>query len=327
MRNLLLALTLASLAFAQDAPEPPKPVDEAKPVAKVDPWAVEKPESNPEGEPIDLKVSMDPNVVHHVRADITQNMSVMGQLIKIESVIGLKLQFKEVGDDGASFEMPVDLQKLAKNGLDQTAMVKSTLSDPKFMGKFDKKGNVVPGSVTGSGLAGLENEFKAAVNWVLPFSGSRSAREGEVWEVAAAEFAPRVQGTTGGDVSGNVYIKLIGLEEKDGAKCARVEIVFGLTIKNADIPTGMGTQKGTVRIKGTVRELSGLDGVLRSREVKSKVNIEVGGMTVEVDGHSKLEATPTAPAAKEATPGPAEGCGCGDDGMGGGGCGEMGGGG
>ena len=325
MRNLLLVLTLASLAFAQDAPEPPKPVEpEAQPVVKVDPWAVEKPESNPEGEPVDLKVSMDPKVVHDARADITQNMSVMGQATKIENVIGLKLQFKEDGDDSASFEMSVDLQKIAQNGMDQTAMVKSMLSDPKFTGKFDKKGNVVPGSVTGSGLAALEAQLKAAVSWVLPFAGNRRVRKGEVWEVAPAEFAPRVQGATGGDVSGNVFMKLIGLEEKDGAKCAHVEIVFGLTIRNADIPTPMGPQKGTVRIKGTVRELCGLDGVLRSREVKSKLNVEVGGMTVQVDGDSKFEASPAAPAAKEATP---EGCGCGDDGMDGCGCGEMGGGG
>ncbi len=323
MRNLFLSLTLASLAFAQDAPAPPKPVEpEAQPVVKVDPWTVEKPESNPEGEPVDLKVSMDPKVVHDVRAGITQNISVMGQQTKIEHVIGLKLQFKEVGDDGASFEMRVDLQKIAINGMDQTAMVKSTLSDPKFTGKFDKKGNVVSGSVTGSGLATLANQLKAAVNWVLPFAGNRRVRKGEVWEVAPVDFAPRVQGTTGGDVSGNVYMKLIGLEEVDGTKCAHIEIVFGLTIKNADITTQMGPQKGTVRIKGTVRELCGLDGVLRSREVKSKVIIEMGGMTVTDDGESKVEASPAAAVVEKA-----EGCGCGGCGCGGCGCGEMGGGG
>lgn len=134
MRLLFTVLLLSSFAFAQEA-QPPAPAKKPEPAA--DTWKVTKPESNPQGEVISLKVARDP----------TKKRTVTLMLERGENT-SLGLTGNVSMSDEANFSWPLQLTKLVQNGMDITPMAAAQFQNASLAGKLTANGRIAKGSVT-----------------------------------------------------------------------------------------------------------------------------------------------------------------------------------
>ena len=140
MRFLLSVLLLSSFALAQDAsppasdggseetvpvapddkPGPDAPVHEPEPA--VDTWKVTKPESNPQGDAITLKVAKKKRTI--------TLMLERGENTKLGLTGDVSMS------DETNFSWPLQLTKLVQNGMDMTPMVAPQFQNASLAGKL-----------------------------------------------------------------------------------------------------------------------------------------------------------------------------------------------
>jgi hypothetical protein len=308
---LWLVPVLAPVLWAEEEPgKESKADDEAE-------WAIEKPQSKPRGEPVALRVGLETSktlaIEHRSDMDMKMRMGGMEMPQAMSTGVRMKVKVLSVAEDGtAEVEMPLRLTKVLVNGQDMTAMMAGMFKpDAKGVGRLDKDGRPVPGSFKASGFgmmdASMVQNFETDAYAYLPRG---AVRVGEVWEVAASEFGRGYAnaGLENAEFDGAAYATLEGIEERGGAPCARIRVVFSLRFGGENLRMQGQPAKGRGRVKGEGVYWHGLDGYMRGGEITSrlKMSMQVMGSDLDSTADMKLaiEAGPeeaSGAAAEEAT--------------------------
>jgi len=319
MRLLFTVLLLSSFALAQEAqpPTPREPTEPAedKPAPEggldgggalpepVEPWMITKPESKPQGEPVQLKVARDPSKKRTIDLMLEQAPAVkMG-------ITG------EVSVTASGFSLPFRFTKFEQMGMDMTAQV-AAMTGTIVTGKLSASGTIEGGSVTVQGFGAMGSQLAILGYMAMPECGARSAKVGEVWELDVASYGPRFG--TAQKTEGSVFQALEVVEDRDGVKCARIRTSFGLKF------TGMMSPMGAVdvSVRGATTDWVDMDGHLRYRSTEFEQIGPMGTGKVTVTVSNKIsDAAPAAPACGCGGACGA-GCGCGGDTGSACGCGE-----
>lgn len=310
LRFALLFVSLISpVLWAEEEPaETAKADDEAE-------WAIETPESKPEGEPVTLQVAVKPSkalaVEHASDIDMKMRMGEMSMPQSMSMRMEMKVKVLSVAEDGsAEVEVPFRLTKSVMNGQDMTAMVAGMFSpDAKGVGRLDKDGRPVPGSFKASGFgpmdASMAKNFETDAYAFLPRG---AVRVGEAWEIPASEFgrAYANAGVENAQFDGVAYGVLEAIEECEGAKCARIRVVFSVRFGGDNLRMQGQPVKGSGRVKGESVYWHGLDGYMRGGEITSKMKMSVQMMGTNVDSTAdmKLAIKAGPEEAKDAVAGP-----------------------
>lgn len=277
---LLLTLGLGGFVGAQDDPTPPPPQDDPPAEKKDDAeWKIKKPESQPVGEPVTLKLALEPGSGHMLDTNFSQTMETpMGPMT---NEMGMKVIMKILATDEkgeSTFEMPIEFTKMMFNGQDMVQMIKMSAPNPKLMGKLDGKGAVIPGSTKFDGMGGMEAQMGSRFENIMPALPEKPLRVGEVTELTAKEYMKALgESFDGGEVNGEVYQVL----EKIEKEVAHLKTVFSLHMHGDDIEVQPGMKgQGDIRMMGETTTLFGLDGYLRSSAstMKTKMDIPSLGM-------------------------------------------------
>ena len=268
MRNLLITLTLASLACPQDAA-----------------WTVKKPVSKPEGDAVEIHTARGADKNHKSTQKFTITMTTPIGVKRTETTISIEVAIK----DGKRFEAPFTFEKCSQNGMDFTAEATEMFPAPKLMGRLTEDGRVAKGSLTDEGLGNTGKSVWYCAHWAFSFGGKRSARKGEAWELSAEEFAPKLTSAPGHTVKGNVYQVLEAVEEKGGARCARLKTTFGLKIIGARTPWG----EVDMVLRGSATDWQGLDGFLRERDLDVTSKVTARGYVFETTMKIHVEGGPS----------------------------------
>ena len=289
MKLIVIFMLLGWFAFAQDTPEP-TPAPEAPKSA--DEWAIEKPASNPTGDPVELRHAIEPGFAHRLVIASSANMQTMMGPMKIELGMSQLLKVLDKGENGeANFEMPLEFTKMSANGNDMLGMFQGM--EPKVTGRLDDRGMVVSGSiqVKGMGNASLHSssyiekmaaQMRDKFEQILPELPKKPVRVGEVWDGPKRYFA-RVAEVKGGEVEGSCYEKFLEIKTVDGARVAVVKYTCSIRIHGDNITVQNMLGKGEVRVKAEGIMHFGLDGYMRSNEleIKSKMDMIAGGMAMQ----------------------------------------------
>jgi len=276
MRFLPAILLLG--AFALAAP----PEEETKTPA--DPWSVEKPASRPEGDPMTLRIALEPGMAHKLDATITQDMKTNVGPSSMAMGMTVWLRVLRKNDKGqAEVEVPLQLTKMTQNGADQLAMAKTVMNDPKLFATIDDRGEIVPGTFRAEGLGPFAGQMESQIANLFGYLPPDAVRVGESWEVPVEALAKQIS-IKGGKLEGTAYQVLEAVEERDGARCARVKtlLTFTLTGDNLQMPGGLPPAKGTIRAKGQGQSWHGLDGYVRASRVEMQVRMELNTMGMDL---------------------------------------------
>jgi hypothetical protein len=276
-------------------------------------WAIEKPASNPSGDPVQLKFALEPGMAHVYEMVMKQDMQTPMMPMKMEMGMGMKIIIEGKNEAGNyAFKSPLKFTKMDMNGQDMLPMVAATLSNPVITGELDARGQLVPGTAKVTGVQGpMAGQMEKQMNSFVPWLPEQAVRQGEVIEVPIEHFAKSFSGAgiKGAKVEGKAYQTIVGFEEKDGAKCAKIAIVFSIKVSGDQLEMQGGVQgKGVIRLKGTGTTFHGMDGYMRHSAMKMKMAMSIdspamGGqmdidadMDVEMTGKKEQAKAVTAPA-------------------------------
>ncbi|MGQ0613870.1 MAG: hypothetical protein ACT4PV_09055 [Planctomycetaceae bacterium] len=283
-------LTLLCLfgVFARAAPPEDEP---ATPAA--DAWSVEKPASNPQGEAFALSIALEPGMAHKLDATIVQDLKTnMGPN---SMVMGLTmwvrvLRKNEKGE--ADVEMPLKFNKLSANGMDMLAMVAGMLNNPKLFARMDARGEVIPGTLKAEGMGQLADQMEGQIASLFGYLPPDPVKVGEAWEIPVEALAKSMAAIKGGKLEGKAYQTLEAIEEKNGARCARIKSIVSFTVTgdNLQMAGGAGNAKGTIRAKGEGVSWHGLDGYVRVTDMTMQMKMELNtmGMDLTIEGPAKI---------------------------------------
>jgi len=135
--------------------------------------------------------------------------------------------------------------------------------------RLDAAGRIREGSVEAIDVGDVRIEptvARALHMGVVPLP-DRPVRVGETWAVPLepAIVCDTLVPLSDAEIRAEAYQTLAGFETVDGAKCARIEMVFAATIRSNTLKLArhMRALPGTIIVKGTCVLLHGLDGHTR----------------------------------------------------------------
>jgi hypothetical protein len=276
--RIWIALALAApLLWAQGAEAPTQKTPEAEPEAE---WRIEKPESNPTGDPVELKLALEPGMAHVMDVGMEMEMQNPQMPVQMETDVAARMEVKSRAEEGTyNVEMPFKITRMTMNGQDMTAMLGGMLNNPKISGKMTSKGRIVKGSIAAEGIQGpMKEQMGKQMEGMFTPLPDKPVRVGETWSQPTELFARRfaTAGIEGAKIEGDVYQTLVAIEERDGVQCARIKGVFALRISgdNLKLQGGMVGQ-GEIVMKGEGYVLHGLDGYTRYGEEKVDMEMDV----------------------------------------------------
>lgn len=297
-KRIWIALALAApILWAQgtEAPTESAPAPEAKLEAE---WRIAKPESNPTGDPIELRLTLEPGMAHVLDMGMEMSMQTPQMPMQMEIDFGARMEVKSVAEEGVfNVEMPFKFTRMTVNGQDMLAMVAGMLKDPKVKGKMTSKGRFVPGSIEVEGVQGpMQEQMSKQTESMFTPLPEKPVRVGETWSLPTDVFAKQFAnaGIEGAKIEGDVYQTLVGIEERDGARCARIKSVFGLRISGENLTMQAGMiAKGEIIMKAEGYVLFGLDGYTRFGEWKIDMEADLtipalGGQSMDISTEIKM---------------------------------------
>ncbi len=322
MRILTLLCLLGVFALA--APPEGEPTTPA-----ADGWTVEKPASDPQGEAFALKIALEPGMAHKLDATIVQELKTNMGPNSMAMGLTLWVRVLRKSEKGeADVEMPLKFNKLSVNGMDMLAMVAGMLNNPKLFARMDARGEVVPGTLKAEGMGQLAAQMEGQIASLFSYLPPNPVKVGEAWEIPVEALAKSMGTIKGGKLEGKAYQTLVAIEEKNGARCARIKSIVAFTLSgdNLEMPGAGGAAKGTIHAKGEGVTFHGLDGYTRATEMTMQMKMELNtmGMDLTIEGPAKITivggpepfftiAEKEGCGDKKEGCGGKEGCGCGDD--------------
>ena len=276
-KRIWIVLALAApLLWAQGSEAP----TETAPEAPAEPeWRIEKPESNPTGDPVELKLALEPGMVHVIDMGMEMEMQTPQMPVQMEMDLAARMEVKSKAEEGTfNVEMPFNFTKMTMNGQDMTAMLGGMLNNPKISGRMTSKGRFVEGTVEVEGIQGpMKDQMGKQMEGMFTPLPEKAVRVGETWslptELYAKQFANA--GIEGAKIEGDVFQTLQGIEERDGVPCGKIKNVFALRISgdNLSLQGGM-VAKGEIIMKGEGVVYHGMDGYTRYGEWKITMDME-----------------------------------------------------
>lgn len=235
-------------------------------LAAADEWDVPKPQSNPRGKPMTLRLTLNRKKVH--RAKVTTRWSFETPAGKRELHLELET---EVGAKGRNaqgeitVEAPVTITRLVVQGEDLTEQVQPFAGSAAVTGRLDDSLHVKGGGTRGMDrLGNLRQLLLPLASWVLPYLPDQPVHVGEVWQVPPEYFLWNIRQGGRGDFEGHVSAVFEALEEREGVECARIRTVIGLR--------GAAGEAAS-RFKGEMVSFVGRDGYLRASRLRVRMQV------------------------------------------------------
>ena len=265
MRKLFFLFLIVPFVLAQEA---------------ADEWAIEKPASNPTGDPVTLKLALEPGMAHVYEMVMKQDMQTPMMPMKMEMGMGLKMIIESKTEAGNyKFKSPMKFTKMDMNGQDMLPMIGASLNNPVVSGEIDTRGQVVPGTAKVTGVQGpMAGQMEKQMNSFVPWFPEQAVRQGEVVEVPIEHFARNFAsaGIEGAKIEGHAYQTIVGFEERDGIRCAKISMLFSVKITGDKLELQGGMQgKGVIRLKGNGTTYQGMDGYMRHMAMKMKMAMSI----------------------------------------------------
>jgi len=219
-------------------------------------WRIDRPESKPRGEPVKLVLDLTPGAVHTFKTKVvTTEREGPSQARTRTRIVRAQLTIDSVADGEATATW-------SSKGDD-------AVGDGRVVARLDAAGRIRRGSVVAFEVANvtLEPRVAGALHMGVVPLPDRPVRVGETWAVPLepAMVCDAARSVSDAEVHAEAYQTLVGFETVDGAKCARIEMVYAATIRTNSLRLArhMGLRSGTIHIKGTCVLLHGLDGRMR----------------------------------------------------------------
>lgn len=240
--------------------------------------AAARPESKPEGEPVELKVVLEAGMVQDFEMRMTMEMSSgdLGMQVVTEIDMSGRLEVGEQHGDAYAVTMSMQVDRATANGEDVLPMLKAQMGSPVVHGRLHPTDGFVEGTVRVEGVHGpMRDQMAQQVESFYGYLPPEPVRAGEVWDVPLEEFTKGMAGAglEGGETEGEVWQQLAGFEEIGGARCARVAsggriVVSGDALRFPNVPQPVA---GRIEMVLASTTHHGLDGITR----KTIVDVEM----------------------------------------------------
>lgn len=223
-------------------------------------WGIKKPASDAQGEPVTLALDLAPGAVHTFETKVvTAEQGIMAGPSQTQTVRA-RLAVDKVGDGEATASW--------------TSSGDAAVGDGRLVARLGAAGRIREGSVKAIDVRDtrLEPSVARALHMGVVPLPDRPVRVGETWAVPLepALVCDTLVPLSDAEIRAEAYQTLVGFETVDGAKCARIEMVFAATIRSTTLKLArhMAAVPGTIHVKGTCVLLHGLDG--RTRRITWK---------------------------------------------------------
>ncbi|MHC5049310.1 MAG: tetratricopeptide repeat protein [Planctomycetota bacterium] len=219
-------------------------------------WGIEKPASDPQGEPVKLALDLAAGAVHAFETKVVTNEQMAGVPSGAQT-------------HNVRAQLTVDRVEAAEATASWTSNGDEAVGDGRLVARLDAAGRIREGSVEAIDVsdARLEPKVARALHMGVVPLPDRPVRVGETWAVplGPALVCDTVLPLADAEVRVEAYQTLVGFETVDGANCALIEMVFAATIRSTTLKLArhMRAVPGTIRVQGSCVVLHGLDGHTR----------------------------------------------------------------
>jgi len=245
--------------------------------AAADPWALERPASNPRGEAVRLGFRLEPGRVHRYRI-LMENTLVSPRLMSNRSEYTLRIEPGRPAEGSVPFRASFEVKSRREGGRDVLDRIPPPQRTGAASGLLDARGRLDLESFrVGGSTPAVNRRIRARLAALVLLYPEEPVRLGQAWPVSLEKLR-RIMGDPGegGTFSGQAYQFFEGMERRDGVGCARVRFLFSLR-KSGPTLAELGGRPGEIRGRGEITYWYAPEGYVKEAHGRTVSRIEGKG--------------------------------------------------